>query len=216
MIQKEKGFTIVELVLAMAFFSFILLFVVVGFVQINRSYTRGITVKEVQNSTRFILGTISDVIRNADANSITTINDPRRGRVCADGVRVAWNHFDSAGNYGTDTALNTPPGQDLYSVVLTTHDTGVCGDQIDATGGSSSIAGYENLTQQDIVAQHISVNRIGASNSYRVIIVMSSDARLTGNPDDFSSFGINATCEIQTGDQFCDVARIDTVVTARN
>lgn len=205
---KEKGFTIVELVLAMAFFSFILLFVIVGFVQINRSYTRGLTTRSIQNAAREVIDDISLAIRNAEANSVETHNTvPGDLRLCVGSTRLGWNMSDTAGNFTAETYGDTG---DVFSLTRTT--SGACLDDINenASGGN----GTQSLLDDGIVVQHLSVVRLGTSNSFEVTLIVSTDGR--ANPNDFSSFGINAECDIQTGDQFCDVARIDTVVTARN
>ena len=205
---KQKGFTLVELILAMAFFSFILLFVIVGFVQINRSYTRGITTKEVQNTARELMENICLAIRNSEANSIETFNTvPGRLRLCAGTTRFGWNMADAGGNFTSEVYGDTGG---IISISRTS--TGACQDPIalNASGGN----GTQSLVPDNIVVQYLEVRRLGTSNSYTVELVISTDGR--ANPLDFSTFGPNATCDIQTGDQFCDVARLETVVTARN
>lgn len=202
--QKNKGFTLIELILAMAFFSFVLLFVVTGFIQINRSYTRGITVKEVQTTARELMETITTTIRNAEANSVETYNSiPGRLRLCVGTTRIGWNMPDAGGNFTSETYTDTGS-----PITIVKTETGAC------TAGITQNTNSRALVQDDIVVQHLNVTRLGTSNSFRVTLVISTDGRT--NPTDFSAFGVNATCEIRTGDQFCDIARLDTVVTARN
>ena len=50
--HSQSGFTMVELLLAMAFFSFILVFFSFGFIQVNRTFQKGVTIKRVTETGR--------------------------------------------------------------------------------------------------------------------------------------------------------------------
>lgn len=63
--RREQGFTLVELLLAMAFFSFILLFITTGFLVVNRAYNQGLTAKLVQDETRKTMELLSREIRQS-------------------------------------------------------------------------------------------------------------------------------------------------------
>jgi len=204
--QRQKGFTLVELVLSMAFFSFIMLFVIVGFIHINRSYTRGLTVKEVQNVTRFVADSLTRSIRDANADSIrleTLTSDELR--MCIGSTRYAWNMVDSGGNITNEQFLDASRPLSL----AVTHDGAACQDGVHEHAG-----GTRTLVEGDLIVQYLDVSRIGSTSSFSVTVIISTDFR--SHPDDFSGTGINAACAVKVGDQFCDVARIDTVVTARN
>ena len=67
--QREQGFTIVELLMALAVFSFVLVLVTTVFIQIFRTYTRGITRKEVNQSARLLLDDMSSKLKSIPSSS---------------------------------------------------------------------------------------------------------------------------------------------------
>ncbi len=208
----QDGFTLIELLLAMTFFSFIMMFIVIGFIQVNRSYVRGQTVNEVQNSAREVIEILSSIIRSADGSSVEVYDDVSGPlRLCAGSVRVGWNMAvdSSSGTFTTDTYGDV--GRD-YSIAVSPWNAELCPDPIDLHSGG--LEDTISLVSDHVIIQYLDIDRIGPTNSFKIVVVISTDALL--NPDDFSEFGANATCEIRRGDQFCDVARIETVVTARN
>ncbi len=62
--KNQHGFTIIELLLAMVFFSFLLVFATASYIQINRSYVRGANVKLVQEEARKVLSEMSSALRD--------------------------------------------------------------------------------------------------------------------------------------------------------
>lgn len=197
--MNNKGFTIVELLVSMTFFSFILLLIFVGFVQINRSYSRGLTVKEVQNSTRNLTEDLVRTIRNT--NSVDEIIlDPAGYRICVGGIRYAWNQYDDASSSFTDETYASSTDQ---IKIVKIEDNLACSADIDQ-------ANSKQLIDNNHRVQYLSVEPIG-SKTYNITVVLSSYVI-----DDFTSFGKNASCKIRSGDQYCAIAKIETTVTSRN
>jgi len=115
--KRQEGFTLVELLMAMVFFSFILIFASASYIQINRSYVRGANVKLVQEQTRKVVSEITSAIRESRSSGVivkgddsfadcspldTNLNsmighpliDPARScrhRLCAGQRQFAWN-----------------------------------------------------------------------------------------------------------------------------
>ena len=102
-------------------------------------------------------------------------------------------------------------GTEVFTLVRTT-DGAPCNNEIEQSSGTAGLT--EELLDEGLVVQYLNIERIGSSASYRITLIISTDA--IANDTDFSQRGQDAACEIQTGDQFCDVAKIETVVTARN
>lgn len=59
----KKGFTLVELMLAMGLFSVILVVSTAGFIGINRTYTRGVIRKQLSESVQKISGDVSTLLQ---------------------------------------------------------------------------------------------------------------------------------------------------------
>ncbi len=53
-IRQGAGFTLVELLIATTFFTFILLFITAGFIQVSRTYQSGVITKNAQNTARVV------------------------------------------------------------------------------------------------------------------------------------------------------------------
>jgi type II secretory pathway pseudopilin PulG len=202
--MKQHGFTIIEITLAAAYFGALMLFILGGFLQINRTYTKGVIVKETQNATRTLIAEIGDSIRSGTASTITSSTN----EVCVGDVRYAFNNWPTGAAPQTPTSLTNDQGN-VYNIVRTTY--GTCSDPILEEPPSG--ATVEMLPDTNVL-QHLTVTRLGNSKSFRIEAVVTTDAR--SFPDDFLSNGENARCDPVEAGPFCDVAKIVTVVTARN
>ena len=205
---NKSGFTLVELLVAMAFFTFLLLLVTFGFVQINRSYTRGITVKTIQETTRSVLEDLTRVIRTTDQLRV----EPGVGggiHFCASDIRYIWNqHVDKGAptfnNSYTPTEERFEDTGNLITMVRTTDNKG-CPDRVNE-------ADAEVILDDRAAVQYFNVIPVGTDAAVISLIVSTKSAVET----DLEKFGKEAACKAQIGDQFCDVSRLETVVNVRN
>ena len=69
--NKQRGFTLIELMLAMTFISVLLLAIAMTIIQIGNIYNKGTTVKEINQAARAIA---DDVSRSASAASALNID----------------------------------------------------------------------------------------------------------------------------------------------
>ncbi len=99
--NAQTGFTITELMLAMAFLSFLLLFVLTATTQVMRAYNKGLTIKQMNQAGRTLVEDMSRTARNADG--VTQAN----GRLCFGGASYIWNTPGTSTNKYND-AGNTP------------------------------------------------------------------------------------------------------------
>lgn len=106
--ENRRGFTIVELMLAMTFLALLLLAIAMITMQISSVYLKGLTLREVNQSGQ----QISTDIRTALAQSVNDVNsvgDETGGRLCIDNSVYAWNYAESLGE--TIGVLNTIEGK---------------------------------------------------------------------------------------------------------
>lgn len=89
----RKGFTIIELMLAMTFVSVLLIAIALTIVQIGTIYNRGITLKEVNQTGRSISDDITRSIGASSNFSLTrsVVNTPAGGRICTGQYSYIWN-----------------------------------------------------------------------------------------------------------------------------
>ncbi|MFS8118691.1 MAG: type II secretion system protein J [Microcoleus sp.] len=85
--RTERGFTLIELLLAMAFVSFMLLFVVGATVQLLRTYNKGLAIKSIDQAGRSITDQLS---RDIQLSKIVTL-PVGANRLCTDAAAYVWN-----------------------------------------------------------------------------------------------------------------------------
>lgn len=110
--SKKSGFTITELMFAMAFVAGLLIVLLVSVIQITQTYNKGITLKRVNQSGRTLGSELQRVFQRSDPNSI---NDSRQddGRLCLGGYSFIWNIPGETDNV-YDDADSTPVGFARY------------------------------------------------------------------------------------------------------
>jgi prepilin-type N-terminal cleavage/methylation domain-containing protein len=69
--KNQRGFTLVELLIAMAVFSFMMMIVTAGFVQVVRIHQSGIASRATQQNARLILDAVSKQIRQSGTAIVT-------------------------------------------------------------------------------------------------------------------------------------------------
>lgn len=106
--RKDSGFTLVELLLAMAFLGFLLLFMVTATIQIMRSYNKGIVMKQINQTARTTLEDMTRQIRTIDGTQLNT-SFTTTERLCLGGISYVWNRQGSVANKKDDVA-QTPVG----------------------------------------------------------------------------------------------------------
>lgn len=99
---KNQGFTLIELMLAMTFISVLLIAIALTTIQISNIYTKGITLREVDQAGR----TVSDELQRSIASSVPFDTTPKSvttptskyvkwnggGRLCLGQYTYAWNY----------------------------------------------------------------------------------------------------------------------------
>jgi len=188
---EQKGFTLVELMLSMAFFSFILLFVTSGFIIVNRAYNKGLTVKLVQDEGRELVEELTREVRISNSKSIKT-DDNTTKCIEVSGYRYYWS-VPISGTTGSPGKLFREEGKDCSASINTTTPTGV------------------QILNERVGVQFMSLTRASAASPiYTIKIVLS-----TAEADLLTDVGETATCATNQGSQYCDIVSFTTVVTSR-
>lgn len=109
-VDKTKGFTLIELMLAMTFISILLVAIAVTIIQISNVYNRGITLKEVNQAGRSLSNELQRSITSGSPFMIEE-GDGSRYRKQEDwGGRLCVGQYSYIWNYGKALSSNDPSG----------------------------------------------------------------------------------------------------------
>ena len=111
---RNYGFTLIELMLAMSFIGVLLVAIAMTTIQISRIYTKGLTLREVNQAGRTVSEELQRSIASslpfeADPSSPTTkyVVRPGGGRLCLGRYSYAWNYGSAiAGGSGAPSVFN--------------------------------------------------------------------------------------------------------------
>ena len=93
---KHAGFTLIELIIALAFVAFIILFAVTTVIQVMQTYNKGISVKQISQAGRATLEDMSRYLQTADPSAVN-ITAIANGRACFGGISYVWNLYNASG-----------------------------------------------------------------------------------------------------------------------
>lgn len=189
--KQKSGFTIIELTMATAVFSVVLLLGLTGFIQIGRMFYKGVTIAQTRDTATNILQTVSNDIRQAE--SVQPIDSTH---LCI-------------GNHRYSVAPGVMVSSGSPSVFGLKRETfngqGQCMN-LSITNPSSTSASPEMLQNRMRIAS-FNVSSIGP-DLYRVNfkVVYGEDSELTSND-------ANAQCRSSSvGTQFCATSELTTFV----
>ncbi len=220
------------------FLSILLLFAVLSFIQINRIYTKGFTVKQTQDTGRILLEDIVRTIRSS-RQPLTIYDEPGEApganpnflRMCTEGttttsaIRYAWNEYNgAASNFTNERVTYTVPdgkGGILYSYpsdfrTLKTEAIGaICDDPVDFTyEGVTTTSTSREFLLHDLDITPIEPDTAGNDSlqtTYHVTLVLS-----TKQQDLLETKGDDARCKVGRGDEYCHVVRLEAFASIRN
>lgn len=195
--QAEAGFSMIELLLAMAIFSMALVIVSAGFINIVRLYQSGLASRSTQQNARLLLEEMSRTVRDSGSATPVAVTTGVGGvtvfsRVCLqNGSRIVVFAVDGAGNLrqGTTTAPNCPaPVFDSSWKTINDSSVRVTQFAVDSTGKVGPAGGTVMMTIT--VASNNNINNLDPNTN-------------------------NTTCRPGAGSQFCAVTTLSSTATLR-
>lgn len=132
--NQSRGFTIVELMLAMGFVAILLVSIALVTIQVSNIYNKGITLREVDQSGRSIASDFQRTIASSSPLKdvtpfvftssgtptnyiVSSATGARWGRLCTGSYTYAWNTIDPASGLPTSTNNKYSDNQQLVSLV---------------------------------------------------------------------------------------------------
>jgi prepilin-type N-terminal cleavage/methylation domain-containing protein len=199
--SNQKGFTIVELLVATAVFGVILLVVTVAVLQFSRVYYKGVTEANTQDTARTIVDRISQAIQ-FNGGTVTATTGASTGAFCVGNQQYTYV-------LGKQLVDSSPSGTQTYHSLVARDLAGCLVSSPTPPMNTSATSGRELLSPKMRLAR-MEVTPAG-TNLYKITIrVVFGDDDLLNNPSTTT-----ASCKGQAGSQFCAVSEITTTVTKR-
>ena len=203
--RHNKGFTIIELMIATTVFSLVLLLCTYGLIQVSRVYYKGVTSGRVQETLRTVTDNVTRVIQFSGGTVVpppTTTTNGTPFVFCIDDQRYS---------VVTDRQLvegNPNETQSQISHVLV----------VDTFPGCNSSSAPQDLTQaaisgQELLSPNMRLSKFEikniSTNLYEVNI------RVVYGDNDVLSSDHTSCANVKAGTQFCAVGELNSVVQKR-
>ena len=214
----QRGFTIIELLIASLVFSIFLLIVTSMIIQISHTYYKGIIASKTQETARSITANISQAIQFGGGVGISYDNT---GYICTGSARFRFKLGQQVVDSGSPAA-----DQGFHALVL---DQGTCPPPFG--GGISAVpqalaADVQELVPTKMRLAKLNITPVAGTNLYTITVrVVYGDLDLVCSPSvvgDCTSTatttsGINddLTCKQLAGSQFCAASELTTTVEKR-
>jgi prepilin-type N-terminal cleavage/methylation domain-containing protein len=208
--QREKGFTIVELMIATSVFAVVLLVATLGILQITRVYFKGVTETTTQNVARSVMDTVAQAVQFSGGNVLPTIagtatpTSPRA--FCIGNQRFSYD----LGYQLKDSSPNVTNHQ-AYHVLAVDNYAGCTQTAAQSLNTAALASGSRELISPNMRLTKFTVESQG-DNLYKITIrIAYGDDDLLSNPTD-----PNAICKgVRAGTQFCSISELSTIVVKR-
>lgn len=204
--DKNKGFTIIELMIATLVFSVVLILITTGVLTFTKSYYRGINQSKTQNAARTILENVSQAIQfSGDVITVPITSNNGSLGFCVGNQRYSYFLGGQLWDDGTPDAAQNQVG---HSFVM--DKPGSCGGLAAQNIRGAGVTGTE-LLQPRMRLSKLTVEQI-SGGLYRVTIrVVFGDDDLLNNPT-----GDDASCKVSiSGSQYCAQSELSTIVKKR-
>jgi len=113
-IDKRQGFTLIELMLSMAFLSVLLIAIAMTVIQIGSIYNRGLTLKDVNQAGGALASELQRTIANSSSFNVKVGEVGSQYIVQDWGGRLCLGQYSYIWNYGIDI-VNKHPSRNVYS-----------------------------------------------------------------------------------------------------
>ncbi len=213
------GFTIVELMFALIFISFILMFIVLDTIHLSRLYTKGLTVKTINQSGRTIIEAMSRDIESSTALNVLG-SSSGVGMLCLDSAVYAWNGIDAPPAAADRNSYDSYPDKPISLVRIA--DPSKCQDSNVAplVAGRNTKIPYpyainaktgivSEMLSRQVSVLSMSLNPIAGSNDklYRLTLSVGS-----ASPEVYSYDGGTRICSPAAMGDYCAMAELSTLV----
>jgi prepilin-type N-terminal cleavage/methylation domain-containing protein len=221
--MNRKGFTLIELMLAMTFVSALLLAVAMTVIQISHIYTRGLTVKEVNQAGRSLAIELKRGVSQSAPFAVPGakyVNQAWGGRLCVGQYSYVWNYGTTLNNATTDKNNSNvyTDGKTKMSFIKVPDSAGAycstLGSLIDNTNAVEMLAsGDNNLAMQSFSITNNSTDPASGEAIYSISYIIGTNDQAALNP---SYTSCKAPDQSGSDLNYCSINQFYIVVRALN
>jgi len=242
--NQQRGFTIVELLVAMAVFQVILMITLAGYMQISRFYQKSINTARLHQISNDIVNEVSRSIQNSggmvagDLSNNLNISGGAQNKTDAQAVVIPVNDIVLSGNSFHVVCIDTArylyradviePGNETALLTANPGLHAFIADTLPTAAACSSAAFPNSGSYRVILGKNMSVHSFGVSGAatsalYNVWINTAFTSDM--NDLDLSAFSLSSggvptpgsyiSCRGGSGSQYCAVSNVSTTVARR-
>jgi prepilin-type N-terminal cleavage/methylation domain-containing protein len=212
----QRGFTIIELLIATLIFSMVLLLVTMGVLSFTKVYFKGLNLSKTQNAARIILENVAQSIQfsgGAVTAPIGTAGSNGSQGFCVADKRFSYIQGWQMVDIQPDVALN----QSKHGLVV--DEAGNCsGSQAQDVKGTVA-QGSTELLSTGMRVSKLNVEKIGATDMYRItirIVYGENDLLFSPSKNPLGALAPDAACLVGfSGGQYCATSELSTIVNKR-
>lgn len=222
--RRQKGFTLVELTLVMAFMSILLLAILYMTLHIGKIYTKGLTNKTINQIGRDLSDTMRRDFAHADPALIqippaTGSGDATSGRLCLGAVSYAWNTSALLDSTNTKITSNSQP---ITFVRVVDPDGSLCspsgGPYPTAIPASSTLSEMLTTGGRDFALYSASITALSTSGTqglYQIKLTVGTNEKNTTTKDETGTFvQCRPPTDTSANFDYCSVSDFDLIVRA--
>lgn len=211
--KNQRGFTIVELLIATAVFATVLLLITYGVLAVTRVYYKGVTETNTQNTARSVIETISQAIQFYGGD---VLQPPTTPGSFTPNTPYAYCIGDQRLSFVLGDQLEDSPSgstQSKHVMALDLPAGGCSASSPQAVNGGGAIGGRELLGAHMRLSKFAIEPVSATTNLYKITVkVVYGDDDLLQSPAN----GPDTKCNVAVqGTHFCAVSELSTVVEKR-
>lgn len=228
---SQRGFTIIELMIAMMVFSVILIVVTAGILSFSRQYYKGVIANQTQNTARAVIDDITRAIQfNSGGVYELTQNDPTDppgpavGYCLGESRRYSFTPNQQVTKSGTLGPMQARYG--LTSDTISGCSTSTLAVDTAVLTGSTGLVNFRELLGENMRLNKLKITQSGGMYTITVKVVY-GDNDLLCSPSVSGSCDPEAPtvlshlqnddlrCRLTAGSQFCAVSELSTTIKKR-
>lgn len=211
---SNGGFTIIELMIATLVFSVVLILITVGVISFNNAYYKGVTQSTTQSAARTIIEDITQSVQFSGGQVTSPVGTTGSGSSVGFCIGNQLYSYLLGWQLVNGTA-NASFHQTNHALVVSS--SGDCSG-MDAQDMQGDVSGTE-LLSPNMRLSSLSVTQVaGSSDLYKInvrVVYGADDLLYSPSGDIPAATAPDATCKLETGDQFCAVSDLSTIVEKR-